>query len=94
MDLLRDLRWLIVQLTGVTLWSLWTYPTMADLDALTELDDQERLDGLLEMRREWLDQIVAIGTGLAVTPMTALLSAVVGYLLRGMKDDAQQDAPK
>lgn len=95
--------WLVIQLIGVMIWAWATFPTDSDVVALAGAASKDTAAQAVALRAQWQQSIVGIGTGLAITPMTALLSAVVGYLLHdgkttpsaasGSTDTPHPDAP-
>jgi hypothetical protein len=85
--------WLALQLVGLTVWAAVTYPSAAEVRLVAGADSTEALDVLLELRSQWLHEVTTIGTTLAIAPMTALLSAVVGFLLRGVSESRSQQQP-
>lgn len=50
--------WLVAQLIGLTVWAWVTYPRQSDLTFLGTVDGMQKLEALIEMRRQWQDTIV------------------------------------
>lgn len=79
--------WVLGALSILTWWGWYTYPSFDDAEALAAgIEDSDALVVLKELRSEWLSTVKDLGLTLTVTPATALLSAVIGYILRGEHD--------
>jgi|JI8StandDraft_1071087.scaffolds.fasta_scaffold13125_3 hypothetical protein len=74
--------WLVLQLIGLTIWAWLTYPTDAAVIRIAGAPSEATAVQAIALRAQWQQSVLGIGAALAITPMMALLSAVVGYLLR------------
>lgn len=78
--------WVVGALVGLTFWGARTWPSIEDAQALSEGTDEDALAVYRSLRTQWLTEIKELGTTLTLTPATALISAVIGFLLRGEHD--------
>ena len=85
--------WLVLQLFGLMIWAWATYPSNADVIKVAGSASKDTAAQAVALRAQWQQSVLGIGTGLAIAPMTALLSAVVGYLLHDVRPDPAPGAP-